>query len=76
MIKKQIKRNVMKNLILNINNIKKNILVTIVFVLHMFVQSTLWYFNNKSFNVITFIALIIIFDFITDKIEEKYDTEK
>jgi uncharacterized membrane protein len=76
MIKKQIKRKVMKNLIPNINSVKKNILVTIVFVLHMFVQSALWYFNNKSFNVITFIALIIIFDFITDKIEEKYDVEK
>ena len=65
----------MKNLMSNINtnSIKKNILLTIAFILHMFIQSILWYFNNKSFNLITFISLIVIFDLITDKIEEKYD---
>ena len=73
---KKIKIKVMKNLIPSLNSIKKNVLVTIVFILHMFIQSALWYLNNKSFNVIVFISLIIIFDYLTDKIEEKYDVEK
>jgi hypothetical protein len=55
------------------NTVKKNILITIIFVLHMFIQSVLWYFNNKSFNIMVFIALLVGFDYITDKIEEKFD---
>jgi hypothetical protein len=47
------------------NTVKKNILITIIFVLHMFIQSVLWYFNNKSFNIMVFIALLVGFDYIT-----------
>ena len=66
----------MTNFNFNTNTVKKNILVTIVFILHMFVQSALWYLNNKSFNIIVFVALLIGFDYVTDKIEEKFNTEK
>ena len=60
----------------NLSTIKKNVLVTIVFILHMFVQAILWYLNNKSFNIIVFVALLIGFDYITDKIEAKFDVKK
>jgi hypothetical protein len=42
----------------------------------MFVQAILWYLNNKSFNIIVFVALLIGFDYITDKIEAKFDVKK
>jgi hypothetical protein len=60
----------------NLSTIKKNVLVTIVFILHMFVQAIIWYLNNKSFNIIVFVALLIGFDYITDKIEAKFDVKK